>query len=74
MALINEGELQGNIQQILALLKKSKACDQIATALWSTSSVVGPVFVTINKCGSVTVYTQPGGAVLAPAAYGTLTP
>lgn len=75
MALIDEDKLQGNVIQILQLLKKEAACDSVITSVWAVSSVVaGPVFVTISRCGTATVYTQPGGTVLTPAQYGTLTP
>lgn len=76
MALIDEAKLQGRVYEILELLRKQNACcEGVAAALWATSSVVGgPVFVTIGASGTVTVYTQPGGTILTPSAYGTLTP
>lgn len=73
MALIDEDKLQGNVIQILALLKKEAACESVATAVWAHSSVTGgAVFVTISNRGVAKVYTQPGGTLITN--YGTLTP
>ena len=75
MAMLDEQKLQGRILEILELLRKQSACcEGVAAAVWAHSSVTGgSVFVTIGVNGTAVVYTQPGGTILAPAAYGTLT-
>ena len=74
MAMIDEGLLQGNIQNILSVLRKQEACscDNVATALWVTSSIAGVVFLTISGKGKIQVYNQPGGTLITN--YGTITP
>lgn len=74
MALLDEPKLQGNVYQILDLLRKQNSCCHVVTALWMTSSIEGTVFVTIDQNGGVSVYDAPGGTKFTPAEYGTLTP
>jgi len=72
MALIDEDKLQGNVIQILQILKSNKACcTKVASTTWATSSIAGSVFVLIFQDGSIKVLTAPGGTVVA--SYGTLT-
>lgn len=73
MALIDEYKLQGNVQNILELLRQQAACcGDVATAGFATSSIAGGVFYTISRGGKVKVYDQPGGTLITN--YGTLTP
>lgn len=73
MALIDEYKLQGNVQNILDILRKQSACcDDVALGNFATSSVAGTVFYTLSRGGKVKVYTQPGGTQITD--YGTLTP
>ena len=74
MALLDEPKLQGNVYNILDLLRKQTQCCHTVAASWANSSVIGAgVFLTVDQNGKVTVYDQPGGSVLTPAEYGTLT-
>ena len=74
MALLDEGKLQGNIYNILDVLRKDITCCKIVAALWAKSSIINTgVFLTIDSKGSITVYDVPGGSILAPSDYGILT-
>lgn len=73
MALLDEDKLQGRIYEILDLLRKDTTCCKVVSTTWAASSLIGAgVFVTIDQKGGITVYDAPGGNVLAPADYGTL--
>jgi hypothetical protein len=72
MALIDEDKLQGNVKNILELIRKQAACcDDVATGGFATSSIAGPVYFTVSRGGKVKVYNQPGGTLITN--YGTLT-
>jgi len=74
MALLDEGKLQGNIYNILDVLRKDITCCRIVSASWAHSSIItAGVFLTIDDKGNIIVYDAPGGNVLTPADYGTLT-
>ena len=74
MALLDEQKLQGNVYNILDLLRKEVQCCKVVAASWANSSIIAAgVFLTVDQKGNVTVYDAPGGNVLAPADYGTLT-
>lgn len=67
MAMIDEGKLQGNIMQILDLLKKESVCCSIVSAQWMCDADSGTaVWVTINEAGAMIVYDAPGGNVITP--------
>jgi len=73
MALIDEYKLQGNIINILDLLRKQIECCKIVSALWAKSSLIATgVFITVDQNGGIQVYDAPGGNLLTPAEYGTL--
>lgn len=73
MALIDEQKLQGNVFNILEILRKKEACCKVASTTWATSSVVSEnVFVVIFDNGQVEVYTGPSGTKLTPTEYGDL--
>jgi len=74
MALLDEDKLQGNIINILSILRKQDACscEQVATAMWANSSLAGIVFVTVLRNGKIKVYDQPGGTEIKN--YGDITP
>lgn len=74
MALIDEGKLQGRIFDILELLRKQVDCCKVVSTTWASSSTIGAgVFITIDQNGGIVVYDVPGGTVLKPSDYGTLT-
>jgi len=73
MALLDEMKLQGNIYNILDLLRKQTQCCKVVSTTWASSSAIpAGVFVTINENGGILVYDVPGGTLLSPSAYGTL--
>lgn len=72
MALIDEYKLQGNVQNILEILRKqASCCDDVASSGFATSSVAGAIFYTLSRGGKVKVYNQPGGTQITN--YGNLT-
>jgi hypothetical protein len=73
MALLDEEKLQRHIYEILQLLRKQVTCCKIVSTTWATSSLLGVVFVTIDESGKISVYDAPGGTLLTPAEYGSLT-
>jgi hypothetical protein len=74
MALLDELKLQGNVYNILDLLRKDVQCCKVVAVSWANSSIItAGVFLTIDQKGVVTVYDATGGSVLTPADYGTLT-
>lgn len=73
MALLDENKLQGNIINILNILRKEVECCKVVSALWAKSSEVATgVFITVDQNGGIKVYDAPGGNLLTPAEYGTL--
>jgi hypothetical protein len=74
MALIDEEKLQGRVFNILEVLRKDIDCCKVVSTTWANSSEIGAgVFITIDQKGNITVYDVPGGSILTPAEYGTLT-
>ena len=65
MALIDEGKLQGNIMNILEVLRKQQACCGFISAQWMLDANGDNVWVLVRPGGDVVVKTSPTGAVEA---------
>ena len=63
MALIDEGKLQGNIFNILEILRKQAACCTFIQGSWMCDSGASdPIWVLISDKGVVTALDAPGGS------------
>lgn len=65
MALIDEGKLQGNVIEILSLLRKQATCCGYISAQWMLDNSDNPVWVLVSPTGEVTVMDSPTGSVQA---------
>ena len=73
MALIDEGKLQGNIYNILDVLRKDITCCKYIQGSWMCDSgAANPVWVLINDKGTVTTLDGPQGSPVT--VLGTLGP
>ena len=63
MALLDEGKLQGNIYEILQLLRKAQeCCPKIAADFYCVDGTVS--WVVTSQNGTVTVYDAPNGNIV----------
>lgn len=63
MALLDEGKLQGNIYNILDLLRKETQCCKFIQGSWMCDSGSStPVWVLINTKGGITTLSSPDGS------------
>lgn len=61
MALIDEGKLQGNVINILDILRKQATCCGFVSGQWMCDDGT-PVWVLMSPTGEVTAFDAPGGS------------